>query len=84
MTDYYGVSNTGSGNLGGTTNLVNLTYVKKIGIDIASQNSSTFSFDVQVSAMYKASTPSQTSTGPVNTTTSFPSNINNSLDKFSI
>jgi hypothetical protein len=37
-------------------NLSNITYTKKIGIDIQVQNSDTFSFDVQVTGSYKNDT----------------------------
>ena len=66
MTDYYGppietlavASGGGLGELGGydpqrTASLRNLSYSKKIGIDIYQRDETTFSFDVQVSAIYK-------------------------------
>jgi hypothetical protein len=37
-------------------NLTNITYTKKIGIDIQVQNEDTFSFDVQISGSYKNDT----------------------------
>ena len=66
MTDYYGppietlavASGGGLGELGGydpqrTASLRNLSYSKKIGIDIYQRDETIFSFDVQVSAIYK-------------------------------
>lgn len=57
MTDYFGQSTTGSGNLGGvigTAKGANLTYTKTIGIDIYSNpiNKERFSFDIEVTARY--------------------------------
>ena len=56
MTDYYGVGSSGSGRLGGlsTKLYTNLTYSKKIGIDLIDAASNRFSFDIQVTARYKA------------------------------
>ena len=66
MTDYYGtwIANIASAAVGGqgilggydplrNTTLRNLSYSKKIGIDIYQQDEPVFSFDVQVSAVYK-------------------------------
>ena len=61
MTDYFGDSYNGLGNLGGirgTSNGANLTYTKTIGIDIYSNpiNKERFSFDIEVSARYYSKT----------------------------
>jgi hypothetical protein len=55
MTDYYGPSNTGTGRIGGVLNntFTNLTYAKKIGIDILQNGIDEFQFDVEVTAKYK-------------------------------
>lgn len=64
MTDYYGIANTSSGSassannigrVGGvlSTNLTNLTYSKKIGLDILKGENDVFSFDVEIYAKYK-------------------------------
>lgn len=54
MTDYYGVGSTGTGKVGGvTSNPSNLTYSKKIGLDILDSNNNDFQFDVEVYAKYK-------------------------------
>lgn len=53
MTDYYGVGSTGTGRIGGTTSLTNLTYSKKIGLDILDSAGNDFQFDVEVYAKYK-------------------------------
>ena len=55
MTDYHGTGSTGTGKIGGTVNQVftNLTYSKKIGIDILDVNGNDFKFDVEVYAKYK-------------------------------
>jgi len=73
MTDYYGAGSTGVGRIGGSTNLVNLSYSKKIGIDIMTQDSSVFSFDIQVYAKYKADTPAEASTLAVKNTSALNS-----------
>lgn len=65
MTDYYGVGSAGIGRIGGTTDIVNLTFSKKMGIDIMSEDSSVFSFDIQVTAKYKSDTPAEATTSPV-------------------
>ena len=56
MTDYYGVSNTGPGRIGGISNntFTNLTYSKIIGIDILDASGADFKFDVEVYAKYRA------------------------------
>jgi hypothetical protein len=54
MTDYYGPGEEGTGLVGGvTSNLSNLTYAKKIGIDILDKAGNDFQFDVEVYAKYK-------------------------------
>jgi hypothetical protein len=48
-----------SGYIGGwrkAGNLTNITYTKKIGIDVQVQNEDAFSFDVQISGSYKNDT----------------------------
>jgi len=58
MTDYNGDGDNGVGTIGGygAGKLTNLTYSKKIGIDIVSNgNPSLFSFDIKVTAKYKPS-----------------------------
>jgi hypothetical protein len=61
MTDYFGVGDTGIGNVGGIRNFsknANLVYTKKLGIDIYSNplNKERFSFDVEVTARYYSRT----------------------------
>jgi len=69
MTDFFGVGTQGSGRVGGSDlNLKNLTYTKKIGIDINVKDETLFSFDIQVTAKYKADSPSQTSISPTKNT----------------
>lgn len=56
MTDYFGVSSSNNaGRVGGiaSTNLTNLTYSKKIGLDILKGENDIFSFDIEVYAKYK-------------------------------
>lgn len=56
MTDYGGTGNTGIGNIGGygrASSPVNLTYTKKIGLDLVIKDLGLFSFDVEVTAKYK-------------------------------
>jgi hypothetical protein len=58
MTDYNGDGDIGIGTIGGygAGRLTNLTYSKKLGIDIISNgNPSLFSFDIKVTAKYKPS-----------------------------
>lgn len=57
MTDYFGIGDSGIGNVGGklTSNAsTNLTYTKTIGIDIYSNpiNKERFSFDIEITARY--------------------------------
>ena len=56
MTDYHGVGSTGTGKIGGlvSTNIGNLTYSKKIGIDLLDSNGNDFQFDIEVYSKYKA------------------------------
>jgi hypothetical protein len=65
MTDYFGAGFVGTGRIGGSAETVNMTYIKKIGIDIGVKDESTFSFDIQVTSKYKVDTPSQGTTNPV-------------------
>jgi hypothetical protein len=54
MTDYYGVGDTGTGRVGGVlaNTLTNLTYSKKIGIDILDFSNMDFQFDIEVYSKY--------------------------------
>jgi hypothetical protein len=53
-TDYSGAGSSGIGNIGGDSNqLSNITYTKKIGVDIPVKNQGLFSFDIEVSMSYK-------------------------------
>jgi hypothetical protein len=54
MTDYYGPKSTGTGRVGGVLNntFTNLSYAKKIGIDIIDFGNNDFKFDVEVTAKY--------------------------------
>ena len=54
MTDYYGAGSTGTGRVGGilTNTLSNLTYAKKIGLDILDLSDGDFKFDVEVYSKY--------------------------------
>lgn len=57
MTDYHGAGSSGNGVLGGfgsPPDLSSLAYAKKIGVDIQVKDQTLFSFDIQVSAQYKA------------------------------
>jgi hypothetical protein len=61
MTDYFGVGDSGIGNVGGIRNFsknANLVYTKKLGIDVYSNplNKERFSFDVEVTARYYSRT----------------------------
>lgn len=84
MTDYYGTSNTGTGRIGGVDNVINLTYVKKMGLDVLVKDESVFSFDLQISAKYKTDTPSQTSLNPVKNSIQFESKVADYFDRFNI
>jgi hypothetical protein len=66
MEDFYGDdTGTGAGIVGGFGNPAypvapkNLTYGKRIGIDIYAQDEPAFSFDIQVNAIYKKTSLSQ-------------------------
>ena len=73
MTDFFGAGINGNGRIGGFASTVkNLTYTKKIGIDILVKDESLFSFDVQVSSKYKVDSPSQTSISPSKNTKLVP------------
>lgn len=76
MTDYYGTGSTGTGKVGGivSSTLVNLTYAKKIGIDIFDADDEQFSFDLEIFAKYKAQGKSIQSTATSNTTFIFNNN----------
>jgi hypothetical protein len=54
MTDYYGTGDTGIGRVGGAVSntLTNLTYAKKIGIDILDFANEEFLFDIEVYSKY--------------------------------
>ena len=57
MSDYYGAgSGSGAGRIGGviSNTFQNLTYSKKIGVDIIDSNANDFQFDVEVYAKYRA------------------------------
>jgi hypothetical protein len=79
MTDYYGTGSTGTGKVGGTVSstLTNLTYSKKIGIDIFDADDEQFSFDLEVFAKYKPEGKSIQSTATSNTTFIFNNNSYN-------
>lgn len=80
MTDFYGSGNNGTGNIGGfTTKMTNLTYTKKIGFDVNVKNSTTFSFDVQVTAKYKKDSSSQVSSTVSSSTISSSQSSNLSI-----
>jgi hypothetical protein len=57
MTDYNGDGSSGTGTIGGfgAGQLSNLTYTKKIGLDILIKGGELFSFDIQCTAKYKPS-----------------------------
>jgi len=63
MEDYWGPSGgAGAGIIGGykgSTPPTNLTYGRRIGLDLYAQDEDTFSFDIQVSATYKKTSLSQ-------------------------
>lgn len=68
MTDYAGNNpNSDIGRIGGilTQNVTNLTYSKKIGLDIFDSNDNQFSFDLEVFAKYKAQGTNQNSSKAV-------------------
>jgi len=53
MTDYFGADDSGVGRVGGVTDKQNLSYAKKMGIDIVIKNQTMFSFDLRVEMKYK-------------------------------
>jgi len=57
MTDYFGDGSGGTGKIGGlyTNTIDNITYAKKIGLDVIDSNGNNFMFDVEVFAKYKSS-----------------------------
>jgi hypothetical protein len=65
MEDYYGTAGgAGAGIVGGYDPSVsvppkNLTYIRRIGVDIYAQDEAAFSFDIQVTAVYKKTSLSQ-------------------------
>jgi hypothetical protein len=64
MTDYAGNNpNSDTGRIGGilSRNVTNLTYSKKIGLDIFDSSDNQFSFDIEVFAKYKAQGSNQNS-----------------------
>ena len=57
MTDYYGTGSSGTGKIGGhnptsNTELTNITYGKKVGMDIYVKDEGVYSFDILVKASY--------------------------------
>jgi hypothetical protein len=56
MTDYYGPKASGTGRIGGVLDntFTNLSYAKKIGIDIVDFGNNDFKFDIEVTAKYAA------------------------------
>jgi hypothetical protein len=56
MTDYYGVGSSGIGKIGGfekdISEPTNLTFAKKIGLDLYVKDEAPFSFDILVKASY--------------------------------
>lgn len=84
MTDYYGVGSSGIGRIGGTTDIVNLTFSKRLGIDIMSEDSSVFSFDIQVTAKYKSDTPAEATTSPVKSSAVLNSKFREYNEKYNI
>ncbi len=70
MTDYFGSGNTGTGKIGGfdssnpSVNLTNVTYGKKIGMDVYVKDEGAFSFDLTVKASYKRESLTQVVQSP--------------------
>jgi len=56
LTDYYGAGSSGTGRVGGDPTKTNLTYGKKIGIDLAFKNRQLFSFDLKIEMQYTPNT----------------------------
>lgn len=56
MADYYGPKATGTGRIGGVLDntFTNLSYAKKIGVDIIDFGSNDFKFDIEVTSKYAA------------------------------
>ena len=56
MTDYFGEGNGGIGNIGGDPSGITnqLEYTKRLGIDIYSNQTERFSFDIQMTARYRS------------------------------
>ena len=56
MTDYYGTGSTGTGKIGGHSPNIseptNLTFAKKIGLDLYVKDEAPFSFDIMIKASY--------------------------------
>ncbi len=60
MTDFFGDGYDGIGHIAGISNtqvVKNVSYAKKIGIDLYVKDTSVFSFDIRISSKYKSSTP---------------------------
>lgn len=55
MTDYFGSGDSGLGNIGGDPNgtINNITYTKKLGFDLLTDQKNPFSFDLEFTAKYK-------------------------------
>lgn len=70
MTDYFGVGSSGTGKVGGfdpqnpDVNLTNVSYGKKVGMDIYVKDEGTFSFDLTVKASYKRESLTQVVQSP--------------------
>ncbi len=89
MTDYYGIADTGitttssvneTGRVGGIVSnaLSNITYSKKIGLDVLDANGDSFFFDIEVYSKYKqeGSSATNVTSGMINTyNTSTPSGV---------
>jgi len=87
MEDYYGgPGGAGAGIVGGYSTAAgwvaptNLTYGKRIGVDIYSDDASVFSFDIQVGAIYKKTSISQVVASAVPTETKEVENITYTKD----
>mgnify|MGYP007071561993 CR=1 FL=1 len=68
MTDYWGEGNSGLGNIAGdkSGSITNLTYAKRIGIDIYIKDEDPYSFDLEFSAKYKSDSISIKSVPQIN------------------
>jgi hypothetical protein len=87
MEDYYGgPGGAGAGIIGGYNTAVgqvapsNLTYGRRIGLDIYAKDEAIFSFDVQVGAIYKKTSISQVVASAVPTETKEVENITYTKD----